>query len=177
MTAPTSRPGPRSALRALAFRIFYTMPPRLRRTLVRLGVGTYTVGAVVLATDPVAGRLLLVRQPPGKGWSLPAGLLRRDEVPVDGAAREFKEETGVSLTAATLRPAVPNAVVHTRGRWIDLVFTVELPGDVALRSDGAEILDVAWHPVNALPPVTPATARLMVHYGLGPYAEYPEAAR
>jgi 8-oxo-dGTP pyrophosphatase MutT (NUDIX family) len=92
-------------------------------------------------------------------------------------ARELAEETGVKLSAEDLHQATPNAVVHTKGRWIDLMYTVDAAPDVRLRSDGAEILEVAWHPVNSLPQVTPATARLLGNYDLGPYAEYPETAR
>jgi ADP-ribose pyrophosphatase YjhB (NUDIX family) len=199
VTAQTTPRGLSRSLRALAFRIFYGLPPFIRRRIVRLGVGTYTVGAVVLATNPSLptpredrpdtggragqagpppiGSLLMVRQPPGLGWSLPAGLLERDESPAAGAARELAEETGVKVTPEQLLPAVPNAVVHTKGRWIDLVYTVDVPGDTQLRVDGAEILEVAWHPVNALPQVTPATARLLGNFGLGPYAEYQESRR
>jgi len=33
---------------------------------------------------------------------------------------------------------------------------------------------VAWHRLDNLPPLTIATARLLSHYGIGPYADYPE---
>ncbi len=103
----------------------------VRRRLVRLAMAHYTVGAVALVRDvelPHPGRLLLLRQPPGVGWSLPAGLLRRGERPIDGCVRELAEETGVQLTAADLTPAVPNAVIHTRGRWVDTVFEATVAG-------------------------------------------------
>ncbi|HLL64559.1 MAG TPA: NUDIX hydrolase [Micromonosporaceae bacterium] len=165
------------ALRAAVFRTFYGLPARWRRRLVRLAKPTYILGAPVLVrADGAAapGSLLLVRQPPGVGWSLPAGLLDRGEQPVAGAARELAEETGVEVSPQQLRPANPSAVVHTHGRWVDLVFETEVPADVPLRVDGAEILEAAWHPVDDLPPLTPATARLLAHYGIGPYADFPE---
>lgn len=168
----------RTALRGLGYRVFYALPPHWQRRLVRLGVGMYSVGSVVLVRQsgaPEPGRLLMVRQPPGKGWSLPAGLLRRGERPIAAAARELAEETGVDLPTTALTAATPSTVVHTKGRWIDLVFTAETGGDVELHADGMEILEVAWQPIDALPPVTPATARLLANYGLGPYADYPEA--
>lgn len=177
VTPATARRGPLRTIRTLAFRVFYGLPPRLRRRMVRLGVGTYTVGAVVLVTEAKTGRLLMVRQPPGKGWSLPAGLLARGERPAEGAVRELQEETGLMISADSLVPAVPNAVVHTRGRWIDVVFLTTVSRDSSLSCDGSEIIEAAWQPIEALPPVTPATARLLAHYGLGPYADYPEAAR
>ncbi len=160
-------------LRAAAYGAFYRLPPTLRRRLVRLIVPKYIVGAVTLVRDSEAtepGRLLLLRQPPGRGWGLPAGLLERAEPPVVGAARELAEESGVVLDPAELTPAVPNAVVHTKG-WIDMVFTASVPASTTtLVVDGAEVLEAAWHPVDALPPLTKASAFLLGVYGIGPDA-------
>ncbi|NUR30107.1 MAG: NUDIX hydrolase [Catenulispora sp.] len=123
----------------------------MRTRLVRIATPTYTVGAVVLlftSTEP--RRLLLLRQPPGRGWSLPAGLLERGETPAQGAVREAAEETGIVLDPADMLPASPNAVVHTKGRWVDTVFTADLdPESVQL---------------------SVATGRLLGVYGIGPYA-------
>lgn len=157
-------------IRRLAYSVFYRLPQRVRLTLVRLGSPTYTVGAVVLLrdsdTDPP--RLLLLRQPPGRGWSLPGGLLNHGERPLDGARRELYEETGLRLPPERLTPADPNAIVHTRGRWIDLVFDASVPASTTdLRVDGAEVHEAAWHPVDDLPRLTTATARLLGHYGIG----------
>jgi ADP-ribose pyrophosphatase YjhB (NUDIX family) len=165
-------------LRRLVFRVFYRLPSRWRRYLVRLAVGRYIVGAVALVRDAGAaepGRLLLLRQPPGIGWGLPAGLLRRGESPVQGCARELAEESGVRLDVTELTPAVPNAIVHHRGRWVDMVFEAAVPAsEVTLAVDGAEVLEAAWYPLDRLPPLTTATATLLAHYGIGPYSEYPE---
>src|SRR2546423_15228920 len=105
---------------------------RWRRRLVRLGTPGYTIGAVVVVRDadaPTPGRVLLLRQPPGPGWSLPGGLLGRGERPAEGAARELVEETGIKLPAQELRPLVPNAVVHTRGRWAAMVVEARVPAE------------------------------------------------
>lgn len=136
-------------------------------------VPKYVVGAVALvydsdATDPA--RLLLLRQPPGHGWNLPAGLLHRAEAPVVGAARELAEESGVRVSPEQLSPAVPNAVVHPGG-WVDVVFTTAVPASTTtLVADGAEVIEVAWHPLTALPRLTRATAHLLGLYGIGPNA-------
>jgi len=163
-------------LRRFGYGVFYFLPPRTRRRLVRLAMAHYTVGAVALVRDAEQpGRLLLLRQPRAAGWSLPAGLLRRGERPADGCVRELYEESGIRVGAADLEPAVPNAVVHTGGRWVDTVFWASVPASaVELRVDGAEIVEAAWHPLANLPPVTVATARLLSYYGIGPYADYPE---
>jgi 8-oxo-dGTP diphosphatase len=167
-----------ASLRRLGYKTFYLLPPRLRQRLVRLAMARYTVGAVALVRDsdvPHPGRLLLLRQPPGVGWSLPAGLLRRGERPIDGCVRELAEESGIHLTSADLTPAVPNAVVHTRRMWVDTVFEASVPASgVTLQADGAEVIEAAWHRLDNLPPLTIATARLLSYYGIGPYADYPE---
>jgi ADP-ribose pyrophosphatase YjhB (NUDIX family) len=155
------------------YRVFYRLPGRWRRRLVRMLKPRFTVGAVVLVrtTDD---QLLLLRQPPGTGWSLPAGLMDRGERPPQTAARELAEESGVQLTPDDLEAAVPNAIVHREG-WIDCVFRATVPPDTALHVDGAEVYEAAFHPIDALPPLTVATAELLGYYGMGPYAEYPES--
>jgi hypothetical protein len=66
--------------------------------------------------------------------------------------------------------------VHAGGRWVDVVFEAEVPASTAtLRVDGAEVLDAQWHRLDALPPLTLPTARLLARYGIGPLAGYPEA--
>jgi ADP-ribose pyrophosphatase YjhB (NUDIX family) len=119
------------------------------------------------------GRLLLLRQPPGRGWNLPAGLLQRHEDPRRGAARELAEESGVELDPEQLYPATPNAVVHAKG-WVDVVFEASVPASTTqLQVDGAEVYEAAWHPLDNLPPLTHSTARLLAYYGIGPKADQP----
>ncbi|HEX6873357.1 MAG TPA: NUDIX hydrolase [Micromonosporaceae bacterium] len=168
---------PAARLRRFGFMLFYRLPARVRRRLVRLAVQKYIVGAVALVRDAEAappGRLLLLRQPPGLGWSLPAGLLQRGEPPEDGCRRELAEESGIALDPGDLRPASPNSVIHSRGRWVDVVFEAAVPASTTvLQVDGAEVLEAAFHRLDRLPPLTPPTARLLAHYGIGPYAEPP----
>lgn len=176
-----SSPSAARRLRKIGFSLFYRLPSPVRRRLVRFAVGEYIVGAVALVRDSAdtrPGRLLLLRQPPGLGWSLPAGLLARGERPIEGAVRELFEETGIRLEVGDLAPAVPNAVVHHRGRWVDMVFEAAVSADdAALVVDGAEVLEAAWHHLDKLPPLTLATATLLSYYGIGPYVEYPEVRR
>ena len=159
-------------VRGYAYQVFYRMPAPLRRRLVRLVMSKYLVGAVTLITDseaPEPGRLLLLRQPPGRRWGLPAGLLKRRERPEVGAARELHEEAGIALDPADLEPAVPNAIVHTRGWVVDTVFTARVPASTTdLVVDGAEVLEARWFPVNDLPPLTGDTAYLLGVYGIVP---------
>ncbi len=163
----TRSPGVR--LRGYAYQVFYRLPPRLRRRLVRAGSAKFVVGAVILARDE-QDRLVLLRQPPGRGWGLPAGLLKRGETAATGAARELFEETGLRVDPDDLQPMQPNALVHTRWRWIDLVFTVRLPTGTPLVVDGGEVYEARWCPLDELPPLTPQAARLLDGYGIGPQA-------
>jgi 8-oxo-dGTP pyrophosphatase MutT (NUDIX family) len=163
-----------SPMRVLLYRCFYRLPHAVRRRLVRVAVPKYIVGAVTLVRDAEAeepGRLLLLRQPPGRAWGLPAGLLQRREAPIAGAARELGEETGIRLGPEDLWPAVPNAVVHAKG-WVDVVFEASVPASTTeLVVDGAEVYEAAWYQLDALPRLTKSTARLLAHYGIGPLAD------
>lgn len=159
-------------LRRLAGTVFYSLPHPMRRRIVRIATPTYTLGSVVLVMDEEREHLLMLRQPPGKRWSLPAGLLNRREQPIEGARRELAEETGIEADLAELDPADPCAVVHTHGRWVDNVFRlVRDPGSTQIIVDGHEVWDAGWHPAADLPEMTRATAKLLSHYGLGPLAE------
>jgi len=138
----------------------------------RLGRGSH---ASAPPDEPGAapGRLLLLRQPPGRAWGLPAGLLKRHEPPAVGAARELHEESGVLLDPDDLTPATPNAVVHPQG-WVDVVFHGSVPASrTALEVDGGEVLEARWFPLDALPPLTRDSALLLGLYGIVRAADRP----
>ncbi|HEX2144159.1 MAG TPA: NUDIX domain-containing protein [Glycomyces sp.] len=159
-------------LRRVAGTVFYSLPIPVRRRIVRIATPTYTLGSVVLAMDESRQHLLMLRQPPGRRWTLPAGLLNRREEPIEGARRELAEETGIEALLDELTPADPCAVVHTNGRWVDNVFRlVRDPESTEIIVDGHEVWDAGWHPVDELPEMTRATAKLLSYYGLGPLAE------
>jgi ADP-ribose pyrophosphatase YjhB (NUDIX family) len=165
---------PLARARALFFDTFYRLPAHWRRRLVRLGTAKFVVGAVVLvreADQAGSGRIVLLRQPPGRAWGLPAGLLKRGEPAEVGAARELFEETGIRVPAEELTACQPSAIVHHDGRWIDAVFEARVPADTPLVADGAEVLEAAWHHLDQLPQLTTPTAQLLAHYGIGPLVE------
>jgi 8-oxo-dGTP pyrophosphatase MutT (NUDIX family) len=150
--------------------VYLLLPHGLRRRVVRAVTPNYTVGAVVLLRDS-GGALLLLRQRPWQGWSLPGGLLDRLEEPADGARRELAEETGIHLDPADLVPATPNAVLYPRAQQVDCVFTATVdPAALDLRLDPVEVQDAQWFPADALPALTWPTVRLLSSYGLGPRA-------
>lgn len=156
-------------LRGYGYRAFYQLPGRVRRRLVRLAGPKYLVGAVNVIRSADGGRILLLRQPPGRGWGLPAGLLKKHEEPAVGAARELFEESGLRLDPSELTPANPNAIVHTLG-WIDLIFFGTATDDAVFTVDGGEVLEARWWPVDDLPGLTPNTQLLLGVYGIGPSA-------
>jgi 8-oxo-dGTP pyrophosphatase MutT (NUDIX family) len=161
--------------RLYGYRAFYHLPLRWRRAAVRMVSTKYSVGAVVLVFDRDAARdgvrrMLLLHQPPGRGWSLPGGVLNRHEDPADGAARELSEETGIRLDPAALAPAAPNAVVHPHGRWVDMVFEAHIDPATEVTVDGGEVFEAAWYRLDELPRLTTATAALLGRYGIGPRA-------
>ena len=167
-------------LRGVAYQTFYRLPHPVRRRIVRLIVPKYLVGAVTIIRDSEAaepGRLLLLRQPPGRGWGLPAGLLKRREPPVVGAARELFEEAGVRIDPDDLDPARPNAIVHALG-WVDMVFFGIVPAaTTTLTVDGGEVLEARWFPMDDLPPLTANTELLLGVYGIGPAGDRSAAAQ
>jgi 8-oxo-dGTP pyrophosphatase MutT (NUDIX family) len=160
-------------MRGYAYQMFYRLPGNVRRRIVRTIVPKYLVGAVNIIRDseaPDPGRLLLLRQPPGRGWGLPAGLLKKYEQPAVGAARELFEESGVRLEPQDLTPANPNAILHALG-WVDMVFFGAVPASTTpLVVDGGEVLEARWFPVSELPRLTPNTEQLLGVYGIGPAA-------
>ncbi len=119
-------------MRGVAYQTFYRLPqprppphrPDGRRP-------SYLVGAVTLVRDSEAdgaGRMLLLRQPPGRRWGLPAGPAQAPRgAGTSAAARELFEESGVERRPGAIwrRPS-PNAIVHVKG-WVDMVFTVSVP--------------------------------------------------
>lgn len=108
----------------LAFR---RLPGPLRRTAVRLGAPSYTVGAVCILEHD--GDVLFLWQPHRLGWSLPGGLLERGEEPAAGVRREVAEEVGLDID-----PGDPVTVrVDPQGHVIDVVFRVRLEHRPSLR--------------------------------------------
>ncbi|GIJ49807.1 hypothetical protein Val02_66930 [Virgisporangium aliadipatigenens] len=168
-----ARRGPVHTARRVFYRAFYGMPASWRRRAARTLQPRYIIGAVIMVrqSTPDGERLLLLRQPPGNGWGVPGGLMDRGEEPIQCAARELGEEAGIKLDVSELRPANPNAIIHTKGRWVDCVFEAEVPADVTPAVDGAEVYEAVFHPIDNLPPLAVPTARLLAHYGIGPYAK------
>jgi len=103
------------------------------------------------------GRVLLVRrahQPWRDHWDIPGGFCNAGEHPMDAAARELREETGLT---AQMGPIL--------GIWMDTYATGEEPekstlnvyylataeGDAETRTDPNEVAEIGWFSPEALP--------------------------
>lgn len=115
-----------------------------------------TVDAVVLA----AGHVLLIQRGdfPGKGlWALPGGFLEQHERLLQGALRELREETGLTVPASSLEEALVDVRVFDhpdrsqRGRTITHVHFFNLNmqhlPDIEAADDAAQ---ARWIPIETL---------------------------
>jgi bifunctional NMN adenylyltransferase/nudix hydrolase len=119
----------------------------------------HTVDAIVIKS----GHILLIKRKthPGKGlWALPGGFLDADETCLEGAIRELKEETHISVDYQTLLRSVENprgvSFDHPkrslRGRTITTVFLINLGDTGSLPSvkTSDETLGARWQPINTV---------------------------
>lgn len=116
-----------------------------------------TVDAVVIQS----GHVLLVRRGalPGKGlWAIPGGFLDQNETLLDGAVRELREETRISVPDPVLRGSISRQMTFDdphrsqRGRTITTAFTFRLQDREDLpKIKGSDDADKAsWVPLAEL---------------------------
>lgn len=112
----------------------------------RLVVPRQRIGVCIVAFDDQK-RVLLLRHVfhPFAPWGVPGGWLGRNEDPATGAARELKEETG--LTAVIGQPIY---VTHEQDPpHVGIAFTARVqPGPLSL---SGEILEARWCDTDNLP--------------------------
>lgn len=114
-----------------------------------------TVDAVVFSTVGKKPKVLLIKRghDPNKGfWACPGGFLELDEELTDGAARELKEETGLTGVELKQMHTFGNIGRDPRGRLITVAFTgvIDEPGEVSAGDDAEE---AKWFYVDELPDV------------------------
>lgn len=134
----------------------------------------------ILYENPVVGvagilfddrnRLLLGRRKGGTYsgmWCIPCGYLEYDEDIYGGLCREFREETGLDVTATELFAALSNfhdPETHTVGIW----FRVKVIGGTL--NAGDDLDDVAFFEIDSIPPLafpTDGEVIEMLRRGLG----------
>jgi ADP-ribose pyrophosphatase YjhB (NUDIX family) len=123
-----------------------------RRFCTRCGEIVYDNPRVLVTTIVATGdRVLLCRraEPPAAGsWTLPGGFMESHETLAEAAARETREETGVSLDPRDLRMYGVAAMPEISEIYVG--FLAPVPGDVALVC-GPECTDVGFFSEQDLP--------------------------
>lgn len=141
-------------------RLFRRLPTPARRFVVRRMTPSFTVGAICVI-EREDGDLLLVRHSYRRRWGLPGGLLEVGEDAADAARREAREEVGLAVELV----GEPAVVVDPEPRRVDIVYrarAVGTGGDVAPHAVSPEIVELAWFPSDALPPLQHEAASALV---------------
>lgn len=117
-----------------------------------------TAGARVLVVDP-AGQVLLVRHTYMKGWYLPGGGVDRGETMRAAAAREIWEEAGIVATGELTLFGLYANFKEFKSDHIALYVLRDFTQEVR---KSAEIAEIGFFPVDALPDGTSAATRARI---------------
>jgi len=117
-----------------------------------------TVGALIVRTEGNRHFVLLTRRgiEPHRGmWDLPGGYLDNGEAPVDGLAREIREELGADIAEPRFLVAgideYPREDVAEEARFVlGLYYRCELVGTPIL-VPADDVTEAAWFPLENLP--------------------------
>ena len=111
-----------------------------------------TVDVVALAGSPARSVLLVERggEPFAGSWALPGGFVDAGERVTVAAARELREETGVSAGVLTLLGVYDTPGRDPRGPTVSVVFLMAADEELEA-SGGDDAADARWFPLDALP--------------------------
>ncbi|MEU7151203.1 NUDIX hydrolase [Streptomyces sp. NPDC045456] len=125
-------------------------------TDIAAGTLQYTADVVLRAAGG-AGHVLLIKRrwaPYAGCWALPGGHVDVDqaETSLEAAARELKEESGITVPAADLWQvgAYDAPGRDPRGRYVTVAYTATLPSPVPPTA-ADDAVDARWWPLDALP--------------------------
>lgn len=116
------------------------------------------VTGVVIGDGTVGdeGAVLLHRRADGGAWSPPGGILEPGEQPAEALVREVEEETGIVAVPERVASVVTgDPFTYDNGdvvQFVDIAFRCRPVGG-RIRVDGDESLEVAWFPMDGLPPM------------------------
>lgn len=114
-----------------------------------------TVDTVIFAGAREDRRVALIRrkhEPFAGLWALPGGFLDMDETLEAAAARELREETGLSRIALTQFHTFGDPGRDPRGRSISVAYYGHIP-ECAVLHAADDAAEAEWFPVENLPPV------------------------
>lgn len=134
---------------------------RARHLALRL-LRVKTQGVKAMVFNP-AGALLLIRNTYGRSdlFVLPGGGIDRGEAPIDAAAREVLEETGMRIEQVR---ALSTYQSGAEGRRDTIHLFTALSTDAPV-ADGVEVEEARFFPLDALPGnVSAATMRRIAEY-------------
>ncbi len=108
-----------------------------------------TSGGVVAVWS--GGRVLLMRSSYRPYYGFPGGFLRRGEAPVNGAARELREELGLTIPAAQLRQAWHGVMTFEHRQDTITIFEASLDAAPDVTPNRREVAWAGWKsPAEAL---------------------------
>jgi 8-oxo-dGTP pyrophosphatase MutT (NUDIX family) len=115
--------------------------------------------AAVIVHDEAAGRVLLLQRGAGSKfaplhWDLPSGKADKGESVTTAAARELKEETGLTVDPASLKIA---GIIH--GAWgveapngfLTVIFAARTWDGEPINVEPCKHAQLAWFPVGSVP--------------------------
>lgn len=111
-----------------------------------------TAGAVVVRDDTFLA-IRRARDPFAGHWDIPGGFCDRAELPVDTAAREVAEETGVAITIGALVGFYLDTYDFQDETLsiLNCYFLATAAADAVPQMDPAEALEVGWLPLRGHP--------------------------
>ncbi len=124
-----------------------------------------TVDIVLLKVGDSGVEVLLIQRkhPPFEEcWALPGGFVDQDEAPEAAARRELLEETNLETVGLQQLGAFGDPGRDPRGWTVSIAFWGWLDAQDALRARaGDDAANVAWWPLNALPPLAFDHAKIL----------------
>lgn len=112
--------------------------------------------AVVDAVIIKDNKILLTKRAPslraGGKWAIPGGYIERDETTLEAVMREVLEETGYSCAVDQLFTVLDSPTRRGDDRQnISFVFTAQLIEQINTELDQAEVTELRWFDLAALP--------------------------